>query len=173
VREYVIVGTPHGRQESQEFAERVVDLVSQHSVSLVAEEYPHSIWSPVHSMTSRAGVPYIQIDPTEEEWGALGISREMQLRRDTPSLNRVDCRLSHADAIREDLWLRRIEEQLSGGRVLVVCGYLHVHFLADAAAARGSVVLEARTFPPELLNRTPDLILSQKELDDHVASEGR
>ncbi len=103
-------------------------------------------------------VPYLQIDLLPHEWREYGIDREMKARGDAGCLQGLDVRLSNADAIREDFWLKRIEERFEGGRMLVVCGYLHLDYLAAKVHERGGKMLDKRTFPPELVGRKPDKV---------------
>jgi hypothetical protein len=91
----------------------------------------------------------------------------MNLRNDEPSLAGQDCRLSHADAVREDFWLETIETSMDRGRVLIVCGYLHVDFLTRRVGEHGSIVVEKSTFPPDLRDRRPTMVLSPAELEEY------
>ena len=54
------------------------------------------------------------------------------------------------------------------GRVLIVCGYLHVDFLTQRVGERGSRVVEKSTFPPDLSDRRPTIVLSPAELEEYL-----
>ena len=111
-------------------------------------------------------ISYVQIDPFPEHWAALRIDREMSARRD--HLTGRDIRLANADSVRENCWLDKIEASLDCGRVLVICGYLHVKFLSQKVEERGDAVVEKSTFPAELFHREPDMILDPTGLEDYL-----
>jgi hypothetical protein len=92
----------------------------------------------------------------------------MEMRRGAQCLQEHDVRLSHADAVREDFWLERIEAGIERGGVLIICGYLHLDFLAQKIGKRGGKVVEKSTFPVELLAREPTIILSPDELEEYL-----
>src|SRR5579875_3198410 len=70
-----------------------------------------------------------------QEWPDHGIECEMRIRANFQTDR--DIRLSHADSAREKFWLKKIEANMDGGSVLVICGYLHVNFLAQKVEERG------------------------------------
>lgn len=165
--EYVILGTSHLVQESVELEESVVRVLSQFRIRVVAEENSYDIASTAgRRVSKRLGLSYIQIDPSPSEWAELGIDREMSIRGQSP--DRRDVRLSHADDVREKVWLDRIAASTTGARVLVVCGYLHVDYLAQKVEERGGTVVERLAFPGELLCRKPDMVLSPTELNEYM-----
>lgn len=138
--EYVILGTSHCVQESNELEQAVLGAAAEYGVALIAEENTYDIASTsARRAANWQGVPYLQVDPSPAEWFGLAIDREMSLREQC--LQRQDVRLSHADSVREDFWLGRIEAVLDRGHVLVICGYLHVNFLGQKVEARGDKVL--------------------------------
>ncbi|MGC9996987.1 MAG: hypothetical protein ABSE79_16845 [Terriglobia bacterium] len=164
--EYLIIGTSHWVQESSELEDTVV-RAARHGVALIVEENTYDIASTsARRAAKRQGIAYLQVDPSPAEWAELGIEREMDLR--DRCLQQEDVRLSHADDLREELWLSRIDAAQFLGRVLVVCGYLHVDFLAKKVEERGGTVAEKSTFPADLLARKPTTVLSQAELEDYV-----
>jgi len=84
-----------------------------------------------------------------EEAEAAGTLEEMGRRYDPSSGKNpnVEVRLCHADDIRENFWLAKIE-RAKVTPVLVVCGWAHTGFLARKVRARHCVVVEAIYFPP-------------------------
>jgi hypothetical protein len=170
MNEYVIIGTSHWVQESNEL-EGVVVRAARQGVTLIAEENPYDIDSTsARRAAQRQGIAYLQVDPSPAEWAGLGIAREMNLR-DGP-LQGEDVRLSHADAVREGFWLEKIEASMNRGRVLIICGYLHLHFLTQRVEERGGKVVEKSTFPPQLGSRKPTLVLSPAELEAYLRNRG-
>jgi len=166
--EYVILGTSHEIQDSSKFEKPLVDAIGKHSIGLVAEEYPFDSASMTCGTTNRLHIPYLQVDLYPHEWPVHKIDREMNVRISDPSLAGQDCRLSHADAVREGFWLEKIEASVDRGPVLIVCGYLHVDFLTQRVGERGSIVVEKSTFPPDLSDRRPTMVLSPAELEDYL-----
>lgn len=57
------------------------------------------------------------------------------------------------------------------GRVLIICGYLHLDFLAHGVGERGGMVVEKGTFPPELRDRRPTIVLSPAELEEYLKKQ--
>jgi len=98
----------------------------------------------------------------------IDLSPVSDRRVSDPSLAGQDCRLSHADAVREGFWLEKIEASVDRGPVLIVCGYLHVDFLTQRVGERGSIVVEKSTFPPDLSDRRPTMVLSPAELEEYL-----
>lgn len=164
--EHVILGTSHEVQDTFEFEKPLTDTVMKHSVILIAEEYPFKCASRVAGLTANMRIPYLQVDPFPEDWTTLGIEREMKTREQF--LAGQDIRLSHADAVREDFWLKKIEANLNHGCVLVACGYLHINFLAEKVEERGGTVVEKSAFPAQLLDRKPDIVLDPSGLEDYL-----
>ncbi len=170
--EYAILGTSHEIQDSPEVARQAEKDIQTMGITLVAEEYPMSTASSVCTVAARLEIPYLQIDPPPEEWSIYGIDYEMNARLNAACLQGQDIRLSHADRIREDLWLQKIENKIKSGRVLIVCGYLHLNFLAENIETRGCIVVAKGTFPTCLLDRKPDKILDLPELKGYLQSPG-
>lgn len=172
--EYIILGTSHIVQESGKFESCAAAILNRYEIRLVAEEYLCDTESRICSMAKRRHIPYLQVDLWPNEWAEYGIDREMKTRSDAPCMQNVDIRLSHADSIRENFWLDKIEICLKAGSVLVICGYLHLDFVAGNIQARGSLVAEKCTYPANLLGRMPQRTLSpdelQKYLQEHSAA---
>jgi hypothetical protein len=82
-----------------------------------------------------------------------------------------DVRLSHADGIREGLWLARIEKRFASGRVLIVCGYLHADFLGEIIEGRGGKVLAKMAFPTSFLARQPERTFDPTELREYLGEK--
>lgn len=167
--QYVIFGTSHECQLESAVEERVIKLAELHAPAVIAEEFP---FPGVPSAVSRAAagtrVSYCQVDPPPHEL-PRDVARGLELRQRT--FPDPDVRLSHADAVREEIWLDRIEAAAGDARVLLVCGYLHAPYLAELARSRGGAVLETVFFPGGLAHRTPERTLSPAELEK-IAAEG-
>lgn len=163
--EYVILGTSHLVQESGELEEAVEAAAANHGIVLIAEENPYDIDSTAARQVARSrDIPYLQVDPSPSEWALLEIDREMDLRNQC--FQREDVRLSHADNVRENLWLKRIEASAKHGRVIVICGYLRVDFFAEKVRKQGGRVVDKSTFPPNLLGTKPEKVLNPTELEE-------
>ncbi len=163
---YVILGTSHQIQESRDFLTAVTGAIQRYTIRRVAEEFPFDNPSKVCGATKHWHIPYLQIDLFPEEWAAHGIDHEMKLR--DQYLQGQDVRLSNADSVRENFWLEKIEASLDCGSALVICGYLHVNFLAQKVEERGGTVLDKGTFPAELLHRKPEMVLDPAGLEDYL-----
>ncbi len=166
MNEYVIIGTSDEIQDTSYADDPVRKAVAKHSVVLIAEEYPFKCPSRVSTLAENMQIPYLQIDPFPEHWTALGIDREMRARQD--HLTGRDIRLSNADSVRENFWLEKVEASLDCGRVLVICGYLHVNFLSQRVEERGATVLEKGSFTAELLHRKPEMVLDPAGLEEYL-----
>jgi hypothetical protein len=165
---YAIFGTSHDLQDCPQFEQPLIETIQEHRITLIAEEYPFDIASAVSVVAGRLQIPYLQVDLFPSEWAAYDIDWEMKIRVDAPCLVNADVRLSHADSVRENIWLDKIEKKLKHGRVLIVCGYLHVHFLADNIQNGGAILLGQSAYPVDLLRRTPEKIFSPTELRDYL-----
>jgi hypothetical protein len=170
--QYAILGTSHSAQDSPQFENSVIEAIQKHQIMLVAEEYPCDNASRVCVTAKRSHIPYLQVDLYPDEWPAHGIDCEMKMRSQAVCLQEQDVRLSHADTVRENFWLKEIENCLEQGRVLIICGYLHLDFLADNIRERGSKVLDKNAFPADLLGRKPTKIFSPIELKEHLRVHG-
>jgi len=170
--EYVILGTSHRIQDSPQFEKPVIDTIQKHEIRLVAEEYPCDNVSRVCVKAKRLHTPYLQIDLFPEEWPEHGIDCEMKMRSDAECLQGHDCRLSHADAVREEFWLEKIEKSIERGRVLIICGYLHLDFFGENIRERGGKVLEKSSIPADLVGRKPTKIFSPAELEEYLRRQG-
>jgi hypothetical protein len=168
--EYVILGTSHQIQDSSKFEKPVMDAIGKYSIKLVAEEYTCDNASMVCVTTKRLHIPYLQVDLYPQEWAACKIDWEMGMREQF--LQGQDCRLTHADAVREGFWLEKIEASVDRGIVLIVCGYLHLDFLAQRIGGRGGRVVEKSTFPAHLRGSRPTMVLSPAELEDYLKKQG-
>lgn len=166
MHEYVVLGTSHEVQDTFEFEKPLTDAVMKQSLILIADEYPFKCPSRVRALAGNMRIPYLQIDTFPDDWAALGIDHEMRARED--QLVGRDIRLSNADSVRENLWLEKIGASLDCGRVLVICGYLHVKFLAQRVEERGGVVIEKTTFPANLFHRKPDMVLDPAALEGYL-----
>ena len=120
----------------------------------------------------RRHLAYLQVDLFDSEWASHGIDWEMRARLDAVSLQNTDVRLSHADSIRENFWLDKIENSIQDGAVLIICGFLHLDFLASNIHARCGIVAEKCTYPASLLGRIPDITLSPDDLKEYLREPG-
>ena len=165
--EYVILGTSHWVQESSDLERIVLASAANHGIVLIAEENTYNIDSTsALRAANRQRITYLQVDPPPAEWAGLGIEWEMDLRNQY--FQGKDIRLSNADDLRENLWLKKIEASVGHGCVLIICGYLHVDFLAEKVKKRGGRVVEKNIFPPEYLGRKPERILDEAELRELI-----
>lgn len=167
--EYVILGTSHFFQDEPDIERPVRRACEGYGIKMVAEEFPFEAESVVCRVAREMQIPYLQIDLNPGEQIGHGIYDELRKRNEC--LAREDCRLSHADEIREECWLDRIEANVNSGRVLVVCGYLHVSYFSEKVARHGGRV-EGRIFSPPSLDLKPSMILSPAELDDYCRKHG-
>jgi hypothetical protein len=55
--------------------------------------------------------------------------------------------------------------------VLIICGYLHLDFLASKVQARGDKVVEKCTYPTDLLGRAPTKTLNPDELRKYLREQ--
>jgi hypothetical protein len=170
--EYVILGTSHKIQSTSKFDKPVIDAIGRYSVTMVAEEYTNDDVSTACVTAKRLHIPYLQVDLYPQEWPEHGIEREMRAREGEQALREDDCRFPHADRIREDFWLERIQACADGRCVLVICGYLHVNFLAQRVEESGGTLLEKSAFPAELIQREPTMVLSPLELEEYLRKRG-
>ena len=169
--EYIVLGTSHTVQESGQFESWTATIIDKHKVKLIAEEYPCDSQSRVGAMAKRRHIPYLQVDLFSSEWAAHGIDWEMKMR-DAPCLQNVDVRFSHADSIRENFWLDKVENSRIDGAVLIICGYLHLDFLAKNIHVRGGIVAERCTYPEDLLGMKPTRTFSPDELRVYLREQG-
>ena len=167
--EYVILGTSHDLQGLSKFEKPALDAIRKHSIRLVAEEYTCDNTSMVCAATKRLHIPYLQVDLFPWEWAEYKIDREMEARKQF--LQDQDCRLSHADAVREGFWLEKIEASVDRGRVLIICGYLHLEFLTQRVGERGGRVVEKSMFPTDLCGRSPTMVLSPAGLEGYLKKQ--
>jgi hypothetical protein len=96
----------------------------------------------------------------------------MKARSDAACLQNVDVRLSRADSIRENFWLDKIESVPRDGHVLIICGYLHVDFLASSVSTRGGRVVKKCTYPTNLLGVMPTITFSPDKLREYLQEQG-
>jgi len=140
------------------------DAVAAYSPTLIAEEYPFLIQSKISRIAAELDIAYLQIDMHAAEQVAAGIDHE--LRKSEACAHGGDFRLSRADDLREESWLNKIEQSIDHGCVLIVCGCLHVHFLAQKAEGRGARVAARIFFPSNLPDGSRIRALSPDELDE-------
>jgi hypothetical protein len=161
--EYVILGTSHDHQDKSRFDPCVRGVITRHATRLIAEEYPSDTHSMAFVIAVRLHIPYLQIDMYEDEWRGAGIYDEMSKVQSCD-----EYRLFHADGVREEFWLDKIEASEDRGPVLIICGHLHVAFLADKAEGRGGRVVEKIFFPTNLSDGRRVRVLNPAEQDEYV-----
>jgi hypothetical protein len=136
---------------------------------LIAEEGPTN--SVAAQVAASHGLPLIlPIDMDDEQRKAAGIYEALCKRPTTvvdengkdildeygdPKPRNVYLR--HADGIREEFWLDRVEEAQPKGPVLLICGYKHLDFLADKIELRGHCASK-KVFPPRLVETTFEIL---------------
>ena len=149
-RIYVILGTCHSIQwrpkdvtpsecELIDGLDSLIHaLVSKYRIKLIAEETlgpgsPPTVACPI---ANDAKIPYREIDMLRDELKAAGILEAVDRRYDQRSGGNPnsEVRLCHADDIRENSWLDKIE-QMKLSPVLVVCGWAHTGSLARKVRA--------------------------------------
>ena len=160
-------------KDSPGFESQTRKEIQENQITLVAEEFPfdEQIVSKVHAVARSMQIPYVQIDLLPQEWAKYSIEYEMKARCESACLQGQDVRLSHADGVRENLWLARIERSFTSGRVLIVCGYLHADFLDEIIERRGGKVLVKVAFPANLLARKPERTLNPPELGEYLGEK--
>lgn len=170
--EYAMLGTSHLIQDSPKFGAPVNDAIRKLAITFVAEEHTCDTISVACFTAKRLHIPYLQIDLFPDEWCAHGIDWEMKARSQASCFREQDIRLSHADTLRENFWLDRIEKGLGRGRVLIICGYLHLDFLADKIRARGATLLERTAYPTDLASTMPTQIFDPDQLKEYLREHG-
>jgi hypothetical protein len=159
----VILGTLHDIQDKSCFEPCVTTAITKHATRLIAEEYPFDIHSVAFGRAVRLHTPYLQIDMYSAEQIEAGIYDEMSKVQPND-----DYRLSNADNVREEFWLDKIEASDDRGPVLIICGHLHVAFLAEKAEGRGGRVVERIFFPTGLSDGRRVRVLNPSEQDEQV-----
>ncbi|MGO9642438.1 MAG: hypothetical protein ACLP1Y_14175 [Candidatus Acidiferrales bacterium] len=157
---YLILGTSHDIQSRVGATDaRIVelidglvslirDLVSRHGVNLIAEEVRHDCPTEIGRVAQGLGIKYLKIDIPAHLPLVKDVRDELDRRPvclDAKCI--IEYRCCRADDVRETNWLNEIEKT-GVGPVLVVCGWAHVHFLAQKIESRGRKVAEERFFPP-------------------------
>lgn len=146
-------------------------IIEKYAIRLIAEEHTLDTHSMAFIIALHRHIPYLQIDIFEDEQRQIGVLDELRkrpndLKRQGEGVQLVCHRLSHADGVREDFWLNTIGASIERGRVLIICGYLHVNFLAEKAESHGCRVVEKIFFPKELPDGVEIKVLSLAELDE-------
>jgi len=165
-RVYVILGTSHAIQwrpkDACPYEVNLIDglesaircLVTKYRVMLIAEEAPHDVLTVAREIANGERICYLQIDMLPHEVRAFGILQEVE-RGEPPTAGEppnTEYRFCHADDVRENFWLDRIESTKTSP-ALIVCGYAHRSFLAKKATDRGCIVAEEAVFPLDLAGR--------------------
>jgi hypothetical protein len=162
-RVYVILGTSHDiqwaggvpspsvRKDIDGLKSTIRGLIAKYKIKLIAEETlgPNSPPTVAREIADDEKICYREIDMSRDELEAAGIRGETD-RRYQSSLStgrNTEIRLRHADDIRENFWLDKIEGTRATP-VLVVCGWAHTGFLAMKVSARHCVVAGDIYFPP-------------------------
>ena len=146
----------------------IQSTIDKYAIRLIAEEHLLDTHSMAFNIAVHRHIPYLQIDIFEDEQRKFEVFDELRkrpsdLKRQGEGVQLVCHRLSHADGVREDFWLNKIEASIERGCVLIICGYLHVYFLAEKAESRGCRVVKKMFFPKEL----PDGVKIKECNDDN------
>lgn len=162
--DFVLLGTSHCCQESPDFLACVERTIRNYSIALIAEEFNFdaSIRSAVNGLAAQSKIPYLQIDIPVEDWAKFDIEIEMSYREQ--HLRGKDYRLRHADDIRENYWIDQIENYPAKGTTLIICGYLHIQYLAEKIQMRKYQTRELKFYPEGLAARSPERILEPDKL---------
>lgn len=159
----IILGTDHKLQPSDSgLKQKVESLIRENGVSLIAEEVDADHLSQVKSVAkdiaeaSRGQIAWLSIDMTSDQRRAAGIYDRLCIRP-IPLLDLTTglgseqrVYLKHADGIREEFWLAQIKQAKPSNSVLIICGDMHVDFLADKAMGLGWRVTKDRYLPTGL-----------------------
>jgi len=154
----VVVGTDHRLQSSDTALKaHLAHLARNHNFGLVAEECAADASTVAGQVASSLGVPHLPIDMTDAERKEAGIYDRLCIRpkmRFDPASGYQEehVYLRHADGVRENFWLDKIEAITCEGQVLVVCGYLHLDPLSEKARRRRHRVTKT-VFPEDLPGR--------------------
>lgn len=148
--------SPSVRKDIDGLKSTIRGLIAKYKVKLIAEETlgPNSPPTVAREIANDEKICYREIDMPRDELEVAGIREETD-RRYQSSLStspNTEIRLCHADDIRENFWLDKIEGT-KATPVLVVCGWAHTGFLARKVRARHCVVAEDIYFPPFLRER--------------------
>jgi hypothetical protein len=173
--QYIILGTAHELQPRHPGLKAIVlNLAKANAVKLIAEEVREGCRedSVAAKVAKLLGLPRrVLIDMTKAERTEAGINDALDNRprfvRDEKGKEVLDnngdfiarrCYLRHADGIREEHWLNRVEEIRPQGNVLIICGYMHRNFLAEKIKKRCDEVLRIAIFPPHLSETTFEIL---------------
>ena len=137
------------------------EIARDDRIELIAEEYSadfNELNTLAKQVTIESGIPYTTVDMTTAERQAAGIYERLCIRPavnfnpNTGELRERHLYLRHADGVREEFWLDKIEARGTDGRVLIVCGHLHLDPLTKRAEIRGHRV-KKRVYPIDLPTR--------------------
>jgi len=156
----VILGTDHRLQkQDRALRAKIEHLVQSNDVGLIAEECLAGTETVASECALALGLPpRLAIDMTTEQRVAAGIYERLCIRPaihfdiDQNTLHERHLYLRHADGIREEFWLDRVQEAATDGTVLLICGYVHIDFLAQKAIRRDHTVATV-VFPEDLPER--------------------
>lgn len=143
-----VLGTDHNLQRSDAgLRHKITSIISSNrAISLIAEECsdPNQITVAREIVQESNGlISWCCVDMTDEDRKKAGIYERLCIR---PKLKfhpetglDEDPRIyfRHADGVREEFWLDRIADAQPRDEVLIVCGWMHLEFLADKATKRG------------------------------------
>ncbi len=138
---FIVVGTDHSFQHSEAgLRGLLVGLTSTNlcePLTAIAEEFHEDIGitSVAKELAVHRGVPWFNVDMTNEEKQNAGILQEQRNR--PKSQGNVAYRVP-SDEVREDAWVGKLVAR--SGTVAVVCGYLHLEPLVATLRAGGHAV---------------------------------
>lgn len=160
----VVLGTDHGLQPRDLMLKhKILGLCKEFQVTLIAEEFRPGEVSVASEAAEECGIaPQLQVDMNSEERKLARIDAVLR-RYEIPRSYSYDVTLGEAtwpppkrpylkkaDGIREEHWLNKIESALDNMKTLLVCGSMHVDFVAQKAEARGHLLIAKRFFPEKL-----------------------
>ena len=160
----IILGIDHRLQPRDlMLKQKISELCKGFQVTLIAEEFRPGEVSVAGEAAEECGIaPPLQVDMEADERERAGIAGVLS-RYEVPRSYSYDVTLAEkpwpppkrpylkkADGIREEYWLRKIEAATNNTRTLLVCGSMHVDFVAKKAEARGHSVMAKGFFPEEL-----------------------
>jgi hypothetical protein len=122
-------------------------LIDKAPVDLIAEEAEQNDATIAQEIARDRSIRWSSVDATLEDKIQLGIYDELMNRprhlifKGDMCVGEKGRYLSHADTMREELWVfRTLANEVDAA--MIVCGLLHMQYLADRLTARGCVVFQ-------------------------------
>lgn len=167
---FVILGTSHSIQWKPKDASpgelqlmnglesAIRELVAARGIALIAEEGPGNFSLTVaRQVALESRVNHLQVDLNSDDPEWAWIRREMETRDHADAYLQQygadELRFPHADDIRENVWLDRIQKTALEP-VLVVCGWAHARALSKKVKERCGEAPAVVFFPDEAAHAT-------------------